>query len=355
MQSLLLPFLDGIIDGPTQSLLAEAMLWTAVMLVYFHTFPPILRPVARKMHYWKLAKLREGIFCGNGQDDSLLIVLWGLHHFVAGSMMAYGVIYHDSVIWRHGYLLENGFELADAISCVMNLYPYRMDGVKAEIKAALVFHHSTGLLLAYPILTTELANNEHMQAIAMWLLLGGAVSCAVALFTYTRNFDTELPVVTTAYFMNLGFFLYCRLYQFPLHAWHLIQDVKAAANDDSSFGSLPASTILNMLYTGLVAMTIFNLGICSDLVPKAVRYAKRCFDGVTSIEVGAVPRSRDSVFAGRRASLMLQASRRSSALFATVMHFNAVDDIAAASDLPDDDLKALNQTIAQLNGKRKQI
>jgi hypothetical protein len=87
-----LPFLDAYLAGPTQSLLAEALFWTVVMLIYSATAPRIIRPVARKMNYWKLAKQRGGIFCGNGQDDSIVLFLWGLHHFVAGAMMAYGVV-----------------------------------------------------------------------------------------------------------------------------------------------------------------------------------------------------------------------------------------------------------------------
>jgi hypothetical protein len=359
-----LPFLDAYLGEPTQSLLAEALFWTVIMLLYSATAPRIVRPVARKMNYWKMAKQRGGIFCGNGQDDSIVLFLWGLHHFVAGAMMAYGVVTHDNSMWRHGYLLETGFELSDSVSVIASLYPYKLDGMKSDIKAALIFHHATGTLLAYPILNSVLAANEHMQAITMWLLLGAAVSCVVACFVYTRNFDSEMPLVTTAFLFNVAFFLYCRFYQFPLHSWHLIQDVQAA--EEGSFGGIEVSTLLKFLYGGLIAMTLFNLGIVTDLVPKSVRYVKRALDGVTPIEAEPVPRSRDSIFS-RRASVQLlqRSSRRGSTLFAAVMHLTAVDDIAATtsnttasngtddSDLQEDDMHALHQTVAQLNGKTK--
>jgi hypothetical protein len=360
-----LPFLDAYLAGPTQSLLAEALFWTIIVLIYSSIAPRIIRPVARKMKYWKLAKQRGGIFCGNGQDDSIVLFLWGLHHFVAGAMMAYGVVTHDNSMWRHGYLLETGFEVSDSISVIASLYPYKLDGMKSDIKAALIFHHATGTLLAYPILNSILAANEHMQAITMWLLLGAAVSCVVACFVYTRNFDSEMPLVTTAFLFNVVFFLYCRFYQFPLHSWHLIQDVKAA--EEGAFGGIEVSTLLKFLYGGLIAMTLFNLGIITDLVPKSVRYVRRALDGVTPIEAEPVPRSRDSIFS-RRASVQLiqKSSRRGSTLFAAVMHLTAVDDIAATtsntpatsngaddSDLHEDDMQALHQTVAQLNGKTK--
>jgi hypothetical protein len=69
-----LPFLDAYLAGPTQSLLAEALFWTVRMLLYSSTAPRIIR----KMNYWKLAKQRGGIFCGNGQDDSIFFFLSGL-------------------------------------------------------------------------------------------------------------------------------------------------------------------------------------------------------------------------------------------------------------------------------------
>jgi hypothetical protein len=127
-----LPFLDAYLAGPTQSLLAEALFWTVIMLLYSFTAPRIIRPVARKLNYWNLAKQRGGIFCGNGQDDSIVLFLWGLHHFVAGAMMAYGVVTHDNNMWRHGYLLESGFEISDSVSVIASLYPYKLDGMKSE-------------------------------------------------------------------------------------------------------------------------------------------------------------------------------------------------------------------------------
>jgi hypothetical protein len=358
-----LPFLDAYLAGPTQSLLAEALFWTLLMLLYSSTASRAIRPVARKMNYWKLAKQRGGIFCGNGQDDSILLFLWGIHHFVAGAMMAYGVVTHDNSMWRHGYLLETGFEISDSVSVIASLYPYKLDGMKSDIKAALIFHHATGTLLAYPILNSVLAANEHMQAITMWLLFGAAISCVAACFMYTRNFDNEMPLVTTVFLVNVAFFLYCRFYQFPLHSWQLIQDVQAA--EEGSFGGIQVSTLLKLLYGGLLAMSMFNLGIVADLVPKSVRYVKRALDGVTPIEAEPVPRSRDSIFSRRASVQLLQKSgRRGSTLLASVMHLTAVDDIAATpttttttgtddSDFDEDDIHALHQTVEQLHGKKK--
>jgi hypothetical protein len=202
-----------------------------------------------------------------------------------------------------------------------------------------------------------------MQAIVMWLLLGAAVSCMVACFIYTRNFDNEMPLATTAFLVNVAFFLYCRFYQFPLHSWQLIQDLQRA--EEGSLGGIELSTLIKLLYGGLIAMTLFNLGIIADLIPKSVRYVKRALDGVMPIEAEPVPRSRDSIYSRRPSVRLLQESGRRGTitLLETVMHLTAIDDIVTSasptsidtddSNLHEDDIRALHQTAAQLNGKNK--
>lgn len=72
-----------------------------------------------------------------------------------------------------------------------------------------------------------------------------------------------MPLVTTAFLLNGAFFIYCRFYQFPFHSWQLILDVKAA--EEGSYGGMDVSTLLKFLYGGLIAMTVFNLGIIGTI------------------------------------------------------------------------------------------
>jgi hypothetical protein len=311
MQRLLdlrIPFLDEAhVSGATQSLLMEAVVWTLVMLIYCNGASVVLRRCARTLPYWSLARRRGGIVCGNGRDDSILLFIFGSHHLVAGGLMLAGLAWRDATLWRHGYLLETGFEIADTLSVVIPLYPYKMDGVKAELKPAVLFHHACGTLLAYPILTTALCTNRHLQAIAMWLLLGASVSCFSGCYTYTVDTDKHILRATTAYVVNCLYFLFCRFYMFPYHSYHLLQDVKHQYSTED-FGTISVETLLRCLYVGLVCMTLFNFGIAADLIPKAIRYVMRSIDGVTPIETSAVPCSRDSIHS-KRASVLLHLQR----------------------------------------------
>ena len=133
-------------------------------------------------------------------------------------------------------------------------------------------------------------------------------------------------------------------------------------------------------------MSLFNIGVSIDLVPKCVRYIKRAFDGTTLIDTEPIPRSRDSVLYGkpgsRRSSVMMAVDavnpaagkgRRSS--LATIMGLNAIDDVLRTEketkdkrhsaptptlsgvleedDLDEDDMAALNRTISSMSAGKK--
>jgi hypothetical protein len=283
-----------VLSGPTQSLLAEALLWTIAVLLYANYASQLVRRQARTLPYWTRAKMRGGILCGNGQDDSVLLLLWAVHHGVAGAMMLVGLQRSDPVLWRHGYLLEVGYEVADTVAAFLPLYPYRMEGIKPEIRVAFLLHHSCGTLLAYPILSTVLGTNEHIQAIAMWLLLGASFSCFCGCLIYMLDLDRSMKVATLAFVTNAAFYMYCRFYQFPRHSYELLQDVQHRYSPND-FGGMQVGTVLHCLHAGLVSMMLFNVGVASDLVPKMVRYILRALDGTTPLDSDKVPKSRDSI------------------------------------------------------------
>ena len=58
---------------------------TIAYLLFASVSAKRVRTFLRKFDIWQLAKKRNGIFCGNGQDDTVLFVLLMCHHGLAGS------------------------------------------------------------------------------------------------------------------------------------------------------------------------------------------------------------------------------------------------------------------------------
>jgi TLC domain len=349
-------FANSYLSGGTHSLLVEATSWVIIYTIYAHVFSGLLRSVSKHLPWWELAKTRGGVFCGNAQDDSILLVILCLHHGIAGAMMAYGQFHSNPMMWRHGYLLETGFEIADLIAMLLHTYPYRHEGIKPELKMALVFHHLPGISLAAFILEAGLHHNEHMRAIGMWLLLGACASCFAALNSYCLSIKTQMKQLATTSIVNFTFFVYCRFYEFPKHSYYLIRDVQSS---DEFEGTI----MLKLLFFGAIALALFNLGIVADLLPKNIRYVKRAIDGVTPLETKPVPKSREDRMKRRRTSLMValdtldQVRRRSSSSVLTVMHLNVVEDLGRhdndMEDINEEDMAALNAFVTSLNKKTK--
>jgi len=86
------------------------------------------------------AKKHSGIMCQNAQDDCVLFTIIFIHHFIAGSLMAYGLWSRQPVYFRHGYLLETGFELSDMTAMILKMYPYGVE-FKRELLIPFVCHH----------------------------------------------------------------------------------------------------------------------------------------------------------------------------------------------------------------------
>ena len=230
--------------------------------------------------------MRSGIFCGNAQDESILLLISCLHHATGGVMMAYGHLRNNPIIWRHGFLLEAGYELADLLAMVLHTYPYLDEMVKSEMKMAVVFHHLPCISSSAFVLEAGLHHNEHMRAVGLWLLLGGGVSCFLTFYILCLSIDKQMRRMATVYIVNLAFFLYCRFYEFPKHSYNLIRDIQSS---DEHEGTLT----LKLLYFGATSLTLFNLGISADLLPKCIRYVKRAVDGVTPLETEPVPMLRE--------------------------------------------------------------
>lgn len=290
-----IPFLDGYITKESQSVLFEGSFWTLLYLVYANGYSRIVRSIYRKLPLWKMSHLREGVICGNGRDDSVLLTVVGTHHFAAAALMLAGMYTDSPNLWRHGYLLEIGYEIADLVSMVTPMYPYRHDNVKPEMYAGLTFHHLAGIPLAPFVMTCGLYKNVHMQAIGLWLLAGAGVSCAVANVNYRLDYGKQMKFAAVAFCSNVAFFMYARWYVFPVESLALLEDV---SNDPETYGGAEENftTIRMLLRFGGIVLVVFNLAISADVVPKAIRYVKRALDGgMTPIETKPIPSSRDSI------------------------------------------------------------
>lgn len=363
-----LPALDGVASDANQALLLEVLFWAVAYTLFVQVASRLLRALYRRSALWARAHKRVGLFLGNGRDDAVLLTCLGLHHGVASYLMYRGMVDDAPSVWRHGYLLETGFEVADFAGMALSSYPYtRYDGMKPEIQAAMVVHHLPGILLSVFIMETGLYRNRHMQQIVLSLLGGALISCMTCVYMYTLDFKTHMVQAAVAFNVNVAFFFYCRWYIFPREAFALLADVHA---DPLLSGSL----LVTLLRAGGVFMALFNIGITVDVLPKTVRYVRRAVDGVTAIDTEDVPKSRDSVLfgrAGRRplrreSSLRLAvdavnpiAGRERRASLMTVMGMAAIEDMDLPSDdeldtdLDREDLDALHKTLGVMAGKSK--
>ena len=370
LEGIRIPALDGLVAADNQSLLGEVVFWAVGYTAFAQIFSRVFRVLYRRSKIWQHARERIGIFCGNGRDDAVLLTCFGIHHGFAAYLMFVGMVEHHPMTWRHGYLCETGFECADFIAMLFSFYPYRYDGIKEDIKPALIMHHIPGIVLAAFVMETGLYRNHHMQKIVLALLGGALVSCICAIYTYQLDFKTQMTQAAFAFNLNILFFIYCRWYVYPLESYALIQDVRA---DDE----LRGTTVVKLLYIGGILMSLFNLGILLDVAPKMVRYIKRAIDGVTPIDTEPVPSSRDSVVnkSRRRASIMMAvdavnpvATKGKRSSIATVMGYNTVEDLFNTDrdsegsivriteddeGLAKDDLAALNKAVSSLSSSKK--
>jgi hypothetical protein len=192
-----LPALNEYLSESSQSILWEVSFWVTVYLIYTHLMSRVVRFTLSKYDFWQSAKHIGGGFCANGQDDAVLLSTLFIHHLTAGIICAYGVYTSNPTLWRHGYLLEIGYEGGDLLAVILNMYPYRLDNVKPGITAGFVFHHIPGILFPVVFLNAGLHHNIHLQLIAVWLLAGAACTCFTAVVCYTFEFGNSMgPGVT---------------------------------------------------------------------------------------------------------------------------------------------------------------
>ena len=285
-----LTHLDGYISQASQSIVFEVVSWTVIYLIYAAIMSRVCRFLMSQMKFWNDGSIskRGGGICANAQDDMVVFVVFGIHHFIAGSMCYMGLVNDDVNMFRHGYLLEVGFEVADVLSMILNLYPYALDNVKPESQRGLLFHHLSGIFFTGIYLNANLHYNDHFRIIAVVLLSGAAFTCFSGAYVTSINPDERhnLKKVTILMMISLAFWCYCRFYVFPSESYLLIQQVWANRELSGTW------TVL-CLYLSYIFYTMFSLGMAVDFGSKCIRLVKRCLDGVTPYDVDDVPPSRE--------------------------------------------------------------
>jgi len=147
--------LDGYLSPETQSIALEVIFWALSYTLFVQIFSRVIRNVYRRTKIWNYARQREGVFLGNGRDDAVLLTCLGIHHGFAAYLMYKGMTTNRPNTWRHGFLVETGFEVSDYVAIILGIYPFaKHDGFKDDIKLALVAHHVPGVVLSVFVMET---------------------------------------------------------------------------------------------------------------------------------------------------------------------------------------------------------
>mmetsp|Transcript_41670 Transcript_41670/g.97542 ORF Transcript_41670/g.97542 Transcript_41670/m.97542 type:complete len:308 (-) Transcript_41670:109-1032(-) len=269
---------------------------TAAYLIYSSVSIRFFRSVFRNYRFWYTAHKSTGVICENAQDDLAFMFSLGIHHFTAAAFFSWGKRASDSAVWRHGYLIETGYEIGDLLAMVAGLTPYNCS-VRKGLTFSFFCHHIPGIGLAFFFLTSDYRFNPHLMSIIVWLLLASSFSMFVTFFAQTLDLRKNIVLAAIAYNLNLVFFAYARLYIFPTESYHFIQDVRRTA--------APGSNILvTSILAGAASLMAFNFGIMISATPPFLELLKKVFTGGDPYELevqppveGRMPRRRSSILA----------------------------------------------------------
>ena len=285
-----IPAVDPVMSQHNQSIFLELAFWCVGYMVYGAVVSEWLRHWWSKSSYWDFFKQKFGVFCWNAQDDVVLMNMLGIHHTVAGGMCVMGQLLGDWNLWKHGYMIEVGFEIADVLS--MNpfypMYPYRHDNMRLDAYVKLLFHHVPCIITGVFVFQCNLQDNPIVHGFCFWCLIGAAASMFGAIFVESRDLDkrSELIQATLPLVVNVGFWYYCRFYRIRLNGYEFLDYLRGhPVLKDHIFTAL-----LPYFYA---LLTVFNALVLLDGIHRCVRYTMRCIDGVTEVEKGEVPLSRE--------------------------------------------------------------
>jgi len=289
-----LPILDGYLSGSHQSIVVEMTFMTVLYLVFMNASNRIFRSIFRKYRFWYTAHRSPGVVNKNAQDDLPFVLALGIHHGIAAAFFLWGRFRSDPDIWRHGYLIESGYEIGDTLSMIVGLVPYK--NIKRALIIPFLCHHIPGVSLAWIFLTSsDLRFNPHLMNIIVWLLLASSFGMFTAFFAYTLDLRKNIMLSGIAQNANLLFFGFARLYVFPKEVSLLIQDLRQTATPDSE-------RLIGLLYVMGGLFMVFNLGIVITATPDFLVLLKNAFTGNDPYKLtveppaeGRMPRRKSSI------------------------------------------------------------
>ena len=335
----------------SQSYIVEITTWVKLYLIYASIMQYCVRSVLSKYtKFWNDGKItkRSGVFCANAQDDSVVMMVMGVHHFTAGMMCLLGIMNDDPNMFRHGYLLEVGFEIADVLSMIFKLYPFALDNIKSDVQCALVFHHLSGILFSGVFLNAGFIHNEHFRIIAFVLLGGAAVSALSGFYINTLDLEKDLHKLTLLCIGSALFWCYCRFYIFPMESYSLLQQVWVNPE-------LSGTWTVTFLYFSFAFYTMFSFGITIDFVAKCIRLVKRCLGEDIALDLEEVPPSREErMKMMEKSSTVRQRSRKSS--LSTDKLRKAIMNVDAATNSDGfPRVVVIRKTVRSLKNRSKQL
>jgi len=182
-----------------------------------------------------------------------------------------GSVLGNDELWKHGALMEMGFEIMDLLANVRGVWPYTKDHVDPDVRVALAFHHLPGLMTIVPIILYGLNSNPSLQRLGAWLLFAAAASCLAAVFVYTRNFNDpyEMKQAALTHSAGVALFFYARFAVFPFEMYTFYQTYQNRHDIHEYF---PSS-----LYYGGHFLNFFNVVVGLKVAEKSIRYLRKAF------------------------------------------------------------------------------
>lgn len=239
----------------------------------FRLFRGYVEGLYSQRSWWSYLKTYKGILCQDVQKEIQYLSIVGCHHIVGGGLMAYGTSFHAPHVWAAGALVGLFDDVHDTVCMLLPAWPFGGAGEKRDVKliTLLLIHHFAAIVCTVPAILSGLHTNHHVQAIGAWLLLAGGIShfTLVGSRTCNRRVPAEAKLDALIWIQGCAFYIYSRLYAFPVHIWALFQNEYPRLGSGMQ-GALIGFTIL---------MGSFNLLIFSDVAANTLKRVKNAFVG----------------------------------------------------------------------------
>jgi len=238
--------------------LSSIAIETAVLFVIYRViFYTLLKHGLRKLFssrpWWDYLLTYEGVYNKNAQVELVFVSLLTIHHFIAGFMLLFGIIYDNPILIGHAFIWELVHEINDMICMICLFWPFHERNLKMIFIVGV--HHLAGIIIIVPVLTSNLYLDRHLQVAGLSLLLAGAVQCF--LLAVSRTIDRRIASeawMDACLWVLAGFiFSVCRYYVFPLELYLFFENGNFQASMSMKY-ALCAAVLLMTLSNILISI-----------------------------------------------------------------------------------------------------